>query len=168
MSRRTLSIAALSAALAFAGGYALLDTLQPAGALAGAGSAASVPSKVVAVPGSALVPVGDGSTDWQLIGPDGSLLAGPDGRPPATSTGDAYGSAGLATTLAARPDGDFGVYLVNFVPEGPSTESAGDRHDRDRDEDDDHDDYDYDDWRRDRDEDFTAARVALPSFPSQR
>lgn len=86
MSQRSLSLAVLSAALAFVGGYALLGTLRPVGTPTGAGWGASDPTKVVAVSDSALVPVGDGSTDWMLVGPDGTILAGPDGRPPATGS----------------------------------------------------------------------------------
>ncbi len=78
MSRRTLLIAGLSAAFAFAGGYALLDNMQPDTRAQARGRPAD-PSKVVAVPGSALVPMNDGSTAWMLVGPDGTVLAGPDG-----------------------------------------------------------------------------------------
>lgn len=63
-------IALASATLAFAGGYALLDTLQPA--VNSARSYPAEPSKVVAVPGPALAAAGDGSTDWMLIVPAGS------------------------------------------------------------------------------------------------
>lgn len=147
MSRRTLMIACLSAAFAFAGGYALLDSMQPAAAPARASSRPADPTKVVAVPGSALVPLNDGSTEWLLVGPGGTVLAGPDGRPPA------------ATTSATYLDELVGTYLEGF-PEAyaPSQDAAreGSKDERrdheDHDDDDDHDSKDRKDQkdRKDR------------------
>jgi hypothetical protein len=179
MSQRSLWLSVLSAVLAFAGGYALLGTLQPVGDRAEASRAAGDPTKVVAVAGSAFVPVGDSSTDWMLVGPDGTLLAGPDGRPPDLgSTAGDYGSVDLAT--AGQRQDDTGVYLVNFLPEGGielrddgSRDRDADRHEdaehdgHDDEDHDDHDDFD-DDQYRDREGIPTSARDALARFLGER
>lgn len=142
MSRRTLMIALLSAAVAFAGGYALLDTLQAAGDATS--SYQPDPRKVVAVPGSALVPVGDGSTDWMLIGPDGTVLAGPDGLPPRAASD--VGSAQVFLTSESPRQAIVGDYLVNFVPDSRTGKQKDEKHERDHQQDDDHD------GRRDHDD----------------
>lgn len=148
MSRRTLMIAALSAAFAFAGGYALLDTMQPATTRAQSSSRAAEPSKVVAVPGSALVPVNDGSTAWMLVGPDGTVLAGPDGKPPAAGASPVTPVADLV-----------GTYLEGFpeaygVPQEAATKPSEDeRRDRSDHDDDDHDSKDHKDEKHKKDHD---------------
>src|SRR5690606_36335179 len=76
-----------------------------------------------------------GSSDWMLMGPDGTVLAGPDGLPP-SADGD---------VLAYDGDDDERTYAY---PAGRTEErsdrQSNDRYDRDReqhdDDDDDHED----------------------------
>lgn len=140
MSRRTLLIAGLSAAFAFAGGYALLDNMQPDTRTQASGRPAD-PSKVVAVPGSALVPMNDGSTAWMLVGPDGTVLAGPDGRPPTEAAAEAAAEAVPVVNAADL----VGTYLEGF-PEayGGSQDAATKRSKDERRDHEDHDDDDHD------------------------
>lgn len=136
MSRRTLIIAGLSATFAFAGGYALLDSMQPSATRTQVVSRTPDVSKVVATPGTALVPVGNGTDGWMLIGADGTVLAGPDGRPPAALDGSAPG----ASQESGYWQSDYGGSAYE------DDEDHDDDHDRDhkqRDDDDDHDDDHY-------------------------
>lgn len=144
MSRRTLMIASLSAAFAFAGGYALLDTMRPATTRIQASSRPADPSKVVAIPGSALVPMNDGTTDWMLVGPDGTVLAGPDGRPP----------AGSGAAVTSDPGGPVGIYLEDFEAAYPEAQPASqdETQKRGKDERRDHEDHDDDHDDKDRKE----------------
>lgn len=131
MSRRTLIIAGLSATFAFAGGYALLDSLQPGATRMQVVSRTPDVSKVVATPGTALVPVGNGTDEWMLIGADGTILAGPDGRPPAAL------DVGAPVT---EPESDYGSSSY----EGHDDEDDDDDHARDRQHRDDDDDEEHD------------------------
>ena len=146
MSIRTLLIAGLSAAFAFAGGYALLDNMQPDTHAQASGRPAD-PSKVVAVPGSALVPMNDGSTAWMLVGPDGTVLAGPDGRPPTEAAAETAAEAAPVVSAADL----VGTYLEGF-PEayGGSQDAATKRSKDERRDHEDHDDEDDDHDSKDR------------------
>lgn len=137
MSRRTLIVAGLSATFAFAGGYALLDSMQPTTTRTQVVSRTADVSKVVATPGTALVPVGNGTDEWMLIAADGTILAGPDGRPPAALDASAPG----AVQTSDYGQSDYGG------SDYEDHEDDDDDHDRDRkqrDDDDDHED-DHDD-----------------------
>lgn len=137
MSRRTLIIAGLSATFAFAGGYALLDSMQPATTRTQVVSSTPAVTKVVATQGTALVPVGNGTDEWMLIAADGTVLAGPDGRPPSATDGSGP---------AAVQEGD---YRQDNDGGRDYEEHEDDDHDSDRkhhdDDDDDDDHHDHDD-----------------------
>ena len=140
MSRRTLIIAGLSATFAFAGGYALLGSMQPRTTGTQVVSRTPDVSKVVATPGTALVPVGNGTDEWMLIGADGTVLAGPDGRPPAALDGSAPG----ASQENGYWQSDYGGSA--YEDDEDDEDDDDDDHDRDhkqRDDDDDHDDDHY-------------------------
>ena len=136
MSRRTLIVAGLSATFAFAGGYALLDSMQPTTTRTQVVSRTPDVSKVVATPGTALVPAGNGTDEWMLIAADGTILAGPDGRPPAALDASAPG---------ALQTNDY--WQSDYGGSNYEDHEDDDDHDRDRkqrDDDDDHED-DHDD-----------------------
>lgn len=162
MSRRTLMIAGLSATFAFAGGYALLDSMQPATTRTQASNHSADPAKVVAIPGSSLVPLNDGWTEWTLVGPDGTVLAGPDGSPPtgsqATGTPDDFLDGLVGTYLEGFPGGFQDAYSVSQEDwdqdEGRDHEDGDDYDDDDdydHENDSDHDDEDDDDDHDHRD-----------------
>src|SRR5690606_38479029 len=156
MSRRTLIIAGMSAAVAFAGGYALLDSMQPVTTGNQISASSTDSTKVVAVHGSALVPLNDGSKDGMLIGPDGTILAGPDGRPP---TADGVVSADYPD---AEDYGYTGAYAADYTEEREDDDRP-DSYDEDHGRHD-HDDYDHDDDDDDHEDRYdvrTATTAAL-------
>lgn len=136
MSRRTLIIAGLSATFAFAGGYALLGSMQPRTTGTQVVSRTPDVSKVVATPGTALVPVGNGTDEWMLIGADGTVLAGPDGRPPAALDV----GAPVTEPESGYWESDYGSSSY----EGHDDEDDDDGHARDRQHRDDDDDEEHD------------------------
>lgn len=154
MTTRHLMIAAFSAALAFAGGYALLGSLEPAGARTQASRRpAADGTKVVATPGSALVPLDDGSNRWMLVGPDGTVLADADGRAPAFEAASAPASAPGAPVGGYLP-GFASAYQVSYL-----TQEGGAR--RARDARGDHGEHDLDD-HDDDDEGRRSSPAAAP------
>ncbi|MBX3140392.1 MAG: hypothetical protein KF875_06560 [Trueperaceae bacterium] len=150
MTRRTLIIASLAAAVAFAGGNTLMGAMRPGTASGPASDQSTDPTKVVATPGSALVPVNGGEDGWMLVGPDGTVLAGPDGRPPATPN---VLDAGAVVGIAAAFDPAVRTGRDTRDGRGSDCDEPDRRHD-----DDDHDD-DYDDHDDDHDREGLRYRV---------